>query len=338
MYKNERKRAMVYSNIHDKKKRADENSASNNNPIINLEDEIIIGLARTPQPEKANKKKSNDANKRKSNDANKRKKPTKSLNNKGNLTREQKIRQQKRRIIRKLTTFVFFLILIIGSITFFMLSPIFNIKNIEVINNNNIATEQIISASKITLNENMFKISTKEAEKNILSNNYIESVQVKRKPFDKIQIDVKERTATLMLEYGNSYVYINNQGYILEISTTKLETPILKGYVTTLEEIKPGNRLNKEDLERLETVLNIMETASSNDIDKFITQIDIQDTKNYKLFFDTKLKIVYLGECSDLSTQMLYVKKMLESEEGIQGEFFVNMDLNKNDPVFREKV
>lgn len=327
MYKNERKRAMVYSNIHDKnihdkKKMADENSASDNNSIINLDDEIIIGLARSPEPVESYKKK----------------KTTQKLNNKCNLTRKQKIKQQKRRIIRKLTTFVFFLVLIIGSITFFMLSPIFNIKTIEVINNNNIAADQIISASKITLNENMFKISTKEAQNSILSNNYIESVKVKRKLFNTIQIDVKERIATLMLEYGNSYVYINNQGYILEISTTKLEAPIIKGYATPLEEVKPGNRLNKEDLERLEVVLNIMETACSNDIDKLITQIDIQDGKNYKLIFDTENKIVYLGECQDLSTQMLFVKEMLEREEGIQGEFFVNMDLNKNNPVFREKV
>ena len=49
-------------------------------------------------------------------------------------------------------------------------------------------------------------------------------------------------------------------------------------------------------------------------------------------------KTIYLGKCSNLSTQMLYIKEMLEREKGIEGEFFVDMDLNISNPVFREKV
>ena len=141
-----------------------------------------------------------------------------------------------------------------------------------------------------------------------------------------------------MLEYGNSYVYINNQGYILEISSNKLNTPIIKGYVTPLEEVKPGNRLNKNDLERLKVVLNIIELANSNGLEGLITQINIEDDKNYKIIIESEDKTIYLGECTDLSTQMLYIKEMLKREKGIEGEFFINMDLNKNKPVFREKV
>ena len=84
-----------------------------------------------------------------------------------------------------------------------------------------------------------------------------------------------------MLEYGNTYVYINNQGYILEISAIKLDSPIIKGYVTPLEEVKPGNRLSKDDLERLETVLSIIETANSNGIGNLITHIDVSNKKDY---------------------------------------------------------
>ena len=46
--------------------------------------------------------------------------------------------------------------------------------------------------------------------------------------------------------------YINNQGYILEISKEKLNVPIITGQKTTLEEIKPGNRLQEEDLHKLD--------------------------------------------------------------------------------------
>ena len=56
------------------------------------------------------------------------------------------------------------------------------------------------------------------------------------------------------------------------------------------------------------------------------------------MILESEDKTVYLGDCSDLSTQMLYIKKMIQREKNIEGEFFVNMDLNNANPVFREKV
>ena len=151
-------------------------------------------------------------------------------------------------------------------------------------------------------------------------------------------MNITERTATLMLEYGNSYVYINNQGYILEISPVKLDSPIIKGYTTPIEDVKPGNRLSKDDLERLEVVLKIIETAQSAGIENLITQIDIKNKKNYVMVLESEDKTVYLGKCGDISTQMLYIKEMIQREKGIEGEFFIDMDLNTSNPVFREKV
>ena len=351
MIKGERKRTMVYSNVN---KKADYKSASNKDDVIDLDNEIVIGLASLPKPDmKKQPKKKNNSNKInqgknheknipkkiENEDKNSVKTSKKNKLNPPKETMQDKIRRKKIRIIRKISIFLVLLFFLIAGIIYFFLSPIFNIKRIDVINNNYIKDEQIIKSSKIKENDNIFKFSKKDARNTIMSNPYIEDVKISRDIFNHtVQIDVKERTATLMLEYGNSYVYINNQGYILEISTIKLDTPVLKGYITPLEQIKPGNRLGKDDLERLETVLSIMETASSNDLEKLITQIDIEDKNNYILTLESEDKTVYLGSCSDLSTQMLYVKDMIGRARGVEGEFFVNMDLNKGRPFFREKV
>lgn len=441
MAKSERKRTMVYSNVKKKgKKKADAKSASNNNEVINLDNEIVIGLASFPKPEgidvnlkeekennvktveesgqpveklsqkikkifhrnkkepkeleeefyigiennnnkknskklklfnktkdikKENNKKITDkniVNKKAINDKAVYKKENKQKDNNQNninkspkvskkiivtqmpkkakpLTKQEKIKIQKRRIIKRISACALLIVLLIGGLVYFFLSPVFNVKGIDVINNNYISSEQIINASEIPLNENMFKFSKREAKNKILTNPYIEKVNIKRNIFtDRVQIDVKERVATLMLEYGNSYVYINNQGYVLEISATKIDSPILKGYVTPLEDVKPGKRLNNSDLERLEDVLNIMEAANSKQIGNLITHIDISNKKQYVLTLESEDKTVYLGDNKNLSTKMLYVKEMLEREKGIEGEFFLNMDLNLKDPMFREKV
>ena len=355
MAKNERKRTMVYSNVNKKNanKKADSKSASRNDDIIDLDNEVVIGLASFPKPNEVSKKKKKQKSKTKSgqpvdkaikNAQKANKVITKKIEvnqEKSNqkITAQEKIKIQKMRAVKKMSVLLLLFILLIGGIVYFFLSPVFNVKKINVMNNNYITAEQIIDLSEIKINENMFKFSKKQAEKHILSNPYIENVKISRNIFsDSVKIDVKERVATLMLEYGNSYVYINNQGYILEISTVKLDSPIIKGYVTSLEDVKPGNRLSKEDLERLETVLNIIDTANSNGIGDLITHIDVSDTKDYVMILESEDKTVYLGSCSDLSTQMLYIKEMIKREKGIEGDFFVDMDLNKANPVFREKV
>lgn len=410
MAKNERKRTMVYSNVN-KKKKAEKNSASKDNDVIDLDNEIVIGLARFPEPkevvknskkkkaEKSNSgsqmkntkpknKKSIKSNKKEKNDdinniedlnklsdienmediediedieytqinEGKNKKSTKKDSDnikiknkeivvKSSIPKEkampikQKIKMQKRRAIRRMATCFLLLMFLVGGSIYLLLSPVFNVKTIQVINNSTLTQEQIINLSGIKLNENIFKFSKKDSKKSILSNPYVEGVEINRQLFkNQVEVTVKERVATLMLEYGNSYVYINNQGYILEISTIKLDTPILRGYITPLEDVKPGNRLIKGDLERLETVLKIMEIARTNNIEKLITQIDITSKKDYKLIFEGEGKTAYLGDCSQLSTQMLYIQEILKRNEGIDGEIFVNMDLNEKDPVFRWKV
>lgn len=255
------------------------------------------------------------------------------------LTKEQRIKMQKSMVIRRLSILLLLIVLLIGGIVYFVLSPVFNVKAIEVVNNDKISAEQIVSMTEISLNTNTFKFSPREVKNNILKNPYIEDVKVSRNIFNNsVKVTVKERTATLMLEYGNSYVYMNNQGYILEISPIKIDSPIIEGYVTPLEDVKPGNRLCKDDLERLEVVLRIIESSQSAGIENIITKINIKNKKNYVITLEAEDKIVYLGTCADLSTQMLYIKEMIQREKGIEGEFFIDMDLNIGNPVFREKV
>lgn len=369
MAKNERRRTMVYSNVR-KNKKADSKSASQKKDKIDLDDEIIIGIASFPKLEEKNKKvskkeknkkvtnkkttkenggqvnqKNSQKAKKEQDDETKSVKPkAKKIIVNNNIEKKQnphnqKIQFKKRRIIKRISILSLFIILIIGAVVYLFLSPIFNIKKITVLNNTSIASEQIINISGITTNKNIFKFSKGEVKNKLLANPYIEDVKITRNLFeDEVKIDIKERTATIMLEYGNSYVYINNQGYILEISTEKIDSPIIKGYVTHLEDVKPGNRLCKDDLERLDVVLRILETAESNGIEKLITYIEVKDKKNYVLILESEDKTVYLGNCSDLSTQMLYIKEMVDREKGIEGEFFINMDLNTSNPVFREKV
>ena len=255
---------------------------------------------------------------------------------KARMTEEQIKRNRK---IKTLIKLILLLAVIAGIIIYLMLSPIFNIKNIIVDGNSSISSEQIISLSKVQKETNLFKVSNKDTTASIKENPYVKSVEIRRKLPDTITFVITERIATYMLEYGGSYAYIDNQGYILEISAnTKEGLAKIVGYETVQDEIVPGNRLCENDLEKLNTVLRITASAKTNQFDSLITSINIEDSNNYKLYLDTEQKTVYLGDCTNLDTRMLYVKAILDKEKGIAGEIFVDMNLNEKYPFFRQKV
>lgn len=256
------------------------------------------------------------------------------------LTKQQELSRKKRKKIFKFIKILFLIAVIVGGIIYAMLSPIFNIKDISVTGNSKISSELIISLSELNIDQNIFSFRTSEVKNKVKQNAYVNNVEIKRKLPDSVEINVEERIATFMLTLGNAYVYINNQGYILEITSKKLELPILIGYTTQAEEIVEGNRLNQEDLEKLNDVLKIMEATSSgeNDISKLINQIDIKDSNNYILDLKSEKKKVYLGDTTNLSTKALWINKFLKEEKKNEGIIYLNMNLNIDRPYFREKV
>lgn len=309
------------------------------------DDEIIIGITPRNDSNKNKKKKSKSNSKKKStktsNSKSNKKVSTSNSKTEVNKSKKNNKISKKEATRRKLLKIIGITILLIFLIILLCSSRLFNIKSIEVSGNTKLSDEKIISLSSLELYTNIFNFKRSNIVKNIKENAYIEDVKVSRKYPSTVNIEVEEREARYMLQFADSYVYINNQGYMLEISNEKLELPILVGFTTDLSNIKAGNRINVDDLKKLNTVIKIYDSAKLNDMNELITKIDISNSKNYSIEMASKGKIVYLGECSnysDLKTRMLYLKSILDKTEGSSGEIFLDIDLNSEKIRFKEKV
>ena len=321
--------------IHYKKNKANKKTKSNNvsarnknNELFDFDKEIVIGRPRISDDKEKNKK-----NKKTSVNTNKNKQ-----NAKKKLTKQQQIAIKKKKAILKIVKVLTLIIVIIGVSIYVALSPLFNIKEINVTGNSKLSKEEIISLSELKTDENTFKVSKKNIKNKVKANAYIENVKIRRKLPDKVEIIVVERVATYMIPFANSYIYINNQGYMLEITSQKAEMPAIVGISTPEEELHEGQRLISEDLVKLGEVLQIMESANANELVDLITKIDISNRQDYILTLEKEKKAIHLGDVSNLSTKMAYVKKILNDEKGVEGEILVNTDLTNKGAVFREKV
>lgn len=298
--------------VNNKKGRKNKNSTlqkSGKHEKYNIDDEIVIGL-NVKDISKVNIQKAN----------------TKKIPKKDNKA-------------SKIIKYLSILFLIIIAILLFFMSPIFNIEEIRINGNNIITTNEYIELSNLKIGQNIYKTSKKQIKSNIKKNAYVEKVYISRKLPNIVEITIQERERTFMLELeNNEYAYINNQGYILEKDYNKLDYVTITGFSTKIENIIVGNRLCDEDLKRLENVLKIVDAAQISNLAQYITKIDIQDKSNYKLILEGEKKTVYLGDITSISTRMLYLKAILEKEKGIEGEVFINGNVNTDKAYFREKV
>ena len=314
-----------------------------------IEDEIVIGIDNKKSDNEIdniiNKKYNNKKNDKKINNKN-----NKSSKNKSNNTIKQTNNNRKNNKVEKKSTlknkkikdkliFFLFIILIILILFFLGTSRLFYITNVEIENNSRVTEDQINEILDLNYYSNIFLLNSVKIKQKIKENNaYVDEVKISKILPNTLRIDIKEKIPKFMIQFADSFIYINSQGYMLEVSTDNINLPIIIGIKTDLSNIEIGKRLDIEDLQKLENVIKIMETATSNDVSSYITKIDISDEKNYALTLESEQKIVYLGDCSNLNTKMLYLNGMLKNLKNTAGEIFLNMDLNTENAYFREKT
>lgn len=271
------------------------------------------------------------------------------MTNRNNMEKEQKRikeldkqaekRNKRNKKVKNILKIILLLGVIIGGTIFSMTSPIFNIKEIQVTNNNITPSDTVISLSELKLDENIFKFNKYNVKNKIKENAYIEDVKIHRKIPNVVQIEITQRQPKYSIDFMGKYAYINSQGYILEVADTNNGLPIIQGIATNEEKIVPNSRLNEDDLTSLENIIKIMDIAKENNLDTKVTSIDITNKNQYSIYIQEEKKRIHLGENTNLGNKMLYAISIMEKEKGIEGDIYVNGDLNnKFQPYFREKV
>ena len=314
----------------------------------NMQNEIIIGVTTKPKEKvrvdkKATRTKtSENVKKKQGKKAEKNNKKITSKNNKKIKSPKKKIRSEEeiKKLNRKkiiISIFILFFIALGGTI-YYLTTPVFDIANIEVYGNEKNPQDTIISLSKLIIGEeNIFAFRSSDVKKNIQENPYVDTVTVKRKLPNIVQLYITERKVAYQIEYIGKYIYLDNQGYTLEINEEKKDVPIIKGFSLTKETLKLGQRLNNEDLLKLNTVSKIINYCKYNTIENKITSLDVTDSTDYILNFEEDKKIVYLGDASNLSQRLSLLKTILKDEKGNKGEIFMNGDVNKDKVYFRKE-
>jgi len=316
------------------------NKKNKNDTKYNADNEIIIGVTTKPKDKvRVEKKKATRANVKSSKKTSKKeninnsKKKVAYNTSKNEISKEKQIKKLNiKKVIISMGVVLF--IALCGTI-YYLTTPVFNIAKIEVYGNQKNSVETYISLSGLNINEtNIFAFTKSSVEKRIKENAYVQEVRIERKLPNIIELHITERTIDYQVNYLNSYVYLNNQGYILEINEEKKDVLIIDGLTSLSDNMVAGQRLSNEDLIKLDTVLKVTNYIKYNSIKSELTKFDVTDEKNYILEFAKEGKIAYIGDSTSITEKMTAVTKILEVEEGKKGKIYANEEVLKKNRVY----
>ena len=292
----------------------------------NIDDEIIIGyntsIKKDNPPKKS--KKTNSKSSKKSNKISKQNEGKSKTSSKDYArTNTKKKKKSKWNKIKRAILAIFKILLILavlaGIFAFLFISPVFNITEIKVENANKISENTYISLSEIQIGENIFKVNKSKIRSLIKYEPYVEDVIVKREFPGTIHLTVTERSPKYLIEKDGMYIYIDQNGYTLETSSERLDLPVLKGIITDLSTLTMGNRLYDSDLSKFNDLIKITDGIKNNNIEEKLTSIDISNDDNYILDFEEEHKKICLGDTSNLSTKMLWIKYFTDEKKNDSG-------------------
>lgn len=235
--------------------------------------------------------------------------------------------------MKKVKTKYIFLGIVIFLVIFFgiYLCPYFNIKNVNVFGNKYIKKEYIEEQLGLNDNTNLIFFNIFKAKKFLKQNNYIKNVKFKKILPKTLQVDIYERIVYGYVPYLTNYLYIDNEGRVLDVMTDYSEKlPIIYGLDFSYFNL--GEKLNVKNKEALDIVIEFAKIMSEKKELNNVVKLDVTDVNDIHIYIN-EIDVIF-GKFEDANIKiniLIEVLKKLPGEE--KGYLFLD-DINKP-PVFR---
>jgi cell division protein FtsQ len=232
--------------------------------------------------------------------------------------------------------FKFFLTILffVGIMVFLLSSDIFSLKKIYVTGNKTIPKDDIINLSRLQYGQNLFKMNKKKIYKNLFNNPKIKAIRIKRVLPSGISLDIIEREAIAAIPYLGSFLNIDEEALIVEVTGLSQRTgiPIVEGL--SFEDFKTGEEMMVDNKEQLDTAMEILLALKNADLSKEINLINVKDIENIELISNADINIIIRNHNLDYKIQMA----KLIMDDLIKNDKKGTIDMkHEGNPIFRER-
>lgn len=240
---------------------------------------------------------------------------------------EEQLRPQRRKKRKKkhyLLKF-FILIIIVGAAFLVMSSSRFDITEIKVEGNVNIAAETAIEDSGIKTGDNIFFMNKRQIVKKMQEKSPLYGdVTIDRQLPGTLTINVAERTAAMTLPYGEKYVVLDAQGIVIGLVDSQPQVTEIKGI--TIEKMDSGKEVEPKEAEIYQQSVEIIQKANAADL--FFKSVsvgekevvcNVYDRLYVKCTYDELIKIIDNGDLKGVLSD-LYGRKIKRGTVTVEKE------------------
>ncbi len=207
-----------------------------------------------------------------------------------------------------------FLIAVVLGVGFYLLNH-YNITNVYVEGNLHYSTEEIQDmVMEGPLGNNSLYLSVKYKDKGVENIPFVDVMDVDILTPDSIKITVYEKSLAGYVEFMDTYMYFDKDGYVTESSNVKtVGVPQITGL--SFDHVVLGERLPIEDATLFESIMNITKLLGKYEL--LVEKIHYKSNSDITLVFDN-VKVA-LGSSDNLEEKIMDLPVFLAELQGKSG-------------------
>lgn len=241
--------------------------------------------------------------------------------------------RKKKKRLGKVITIIFIIVFLIVGICLLLTLEGFNLKSINLNETEKYTKSEIVEKTGLEIGKNTFLEFFTCDKNNVTTLPYVESIRLKIKLPNEIDIEVIERTGKYYAydKEKNLFYKVSEDGYILENVdiTTKTQNEILVVGITFDDKVMLGKKINDIDLSKIEVFKKIEKEFYDNKINGNITKVSFENSLT-TITINDKLSVIFPND-TDLEYKMSFLKGILAKI----GEDSVGViDMTKTNPTY----
>lgn len=247
-----------------------------------------------------------------------------------------KVTVNERKKKRKATKiiFIFFIIgILISGIYLLLTLENFNLVKVNLNETSKYSKQDIVNKAGIEVGKNIFIEYFKSDKKAVTTLPYVESIKLRLKLPNEININVVERTSKYFAYDKDSgkFFSLSEDGYILEEVDINKKTndEILITGITFDNDVMLGKKINDIDLSKIDIYKKIEKEFKKDNISGNITKVSFENSLT-TITINDKLNIIFPND-TDLEYKMVFLKTILQS---IAEDSVGVIDMTKTRPTY----
>ncbi len=223
--------------------------------------------------------------------------------------KRKRIREQKR---RRYTFFTVLALIAVLLITY--LTPIFNIKKVEIEGNVRLETKQITKQIGNLKGKNLFGFGKMKLKRKIIKMSYVSEVKIKRKLIPPtVVVEITECNPSYQIKFGNTFIVVDKDSKVLEKREQKYDNvAVLEGISVSSANV--GAKISFKDAKTGKTLNNCIRLMEKAGILGDITTISFEDLSNIRFNYQNRLDVV-CGSDVDFQRKLALFKEAITSSK-----------------------